>query len=237
MTNATDKLATAIPYNRSALIESLRSVNNSSRLGTAQLRSMFAQYDNDWAKIEVEITRTFYELGYSDEHRDLFNGSFRSMVRNALKSVGSAALKKTSYKRTRTYTDGDRELTADDNGSWYWHVEVNIQVVVKSDEERSEVQESHEVVGEPVELTDTEKVLNKVLNTNNVDRVEATVTLLNSLTDPAAAFVIRTYLEQSGLTSIREIRQKAEIHEVENMPTTDAVDDDSLTDEQAKAVA
>lgn len=199
-----------IAYNRSDLVTALRSAIDGARIGTAQIRSLIDNREKEMDLVAVELTSVFYELGYSDENKDFFNGSFRSMLRNALKTYGSYSVK-VSYKRTREYTDGDRELVADNSGNWFWHVQIDVTKNVKSDDDYQAVAESNEVVGQPAEVSETELAINKVLESGKIDRAEATLVMLRSLTDPSAALVVQRYLEDKQITNIREIRKSAAI--------------------------
>jgi hypothetical protein len=203
-------MTTETTYNRTALVTALISAVEGARLGTAEIRSLIDSRDKDMSLVAVELTSVFHELGYSDEHKEFFNGSFRSMLRNALRQYGSYGVK-VSYKRTREYSDGDRELAADNSGSWFWHVQLDIQLQAKSDEDMQAIADSNEVIGDPVELSETAIVINKVLDSEKIDRVEAALTLLQSLSGPAAAHVVSKYLESKGVTSMREIRKAAAV--------------------------
>lgn len=197
-------------YNRTALVFALTAAVDGARLGTAEIRSLIDARDKDMSLVAVELTSVFYELGYSDEHKDFFNGSFRSMLRNGLRQYGSYGVK-VSYKRAREYSNGDRALAADNSGAWFWHVQIDIDHRVKSDEELQAIAESEDVLGDPAELSETAKAINKVLDSEKIDRVEATLTLLQSLSDPAAAHVVGKYLDEKGVKSIRDIRKTAAV--------------------------
>ena len=201
-------MSNATAYNRDSLVQAIIDVRNGSRLGTAELRNLFADMADDWTAVERELISVFYELGYSLENKDLFNGSFRSMLRNALRIKGQFQVK-VSYKKTRVYTDGDRELTADEKGSWFWHIGLTIGQKTKSDDDYQATEQGTEVVGQPIELTSTERMVDKLLQSEDIDRIQAARAMLNALSAESAGFVIAEYLQSHDVKTMAQLQKLA----------------------------